>query len=184
MKISKGLRQLLRANDDHGELVFAGADVSAIKAAIFLTAYDSSSARAFYFADAPLRVAIGDGYVLFFGEELREDDLAVWMHLVALAGSAQSSRVSFEVEDFLRAVGWSVNAKELRHLLAVMRRLATCGIERHGVKDGRSASTPLVASYEYSASLNDLPWSVRLASSTYAGSPAAGVGGEHVLLGS
>lgn len=71
---------------------------------------------------------IGDGKVIYRGEELRQDDELVWMHLMHLIKrSPLGECVEFTPYSFIKALGWPIkgqNYERLRNSLSRMQATA------------------------------------------------------------
>ncbi len=71
---------------------------------------------------------IGDGKVIYRGEELRQDDELVWMHLMHLTKrSPLGECVEFTPYSFIKALGWPIkgqNYERLRNCLSRMQATA------------------------------------------------------------
>lgn len=118
--------------------------------------------REVYKASAPLTVPIlGGGQVLYFGEELRQDDETVWMQLVHLSKEARSEWVSFSPHSFIQSIGWVVKKDSYSRLLASIRRLSGGGLEVYSKRFDRGMKTQLIRTYEYSQG-EATPWRVKV----------------------
>ena len=71
---------------------------------------------------------IGDGQVIYRGEELRQDDELVWMHLMHLIKKSPLGEcVEFTPYSFIKALGWPIkgqNYDRLRNCLSRMQATA------------------------------------------------------------
>lgn len=71
---------------------------------------------------------IGDGQVIYRGEELRQDDELVWMHLMHLIKKSPLGEcVEFTPYSFIKALGWPIkgqNYERLRNCLSRMQATA------------------------------------------------------------
>lgn len=89
---------------------------------------------------------IGGGRITYRGEELRQDDAAVWMHLIHLSKNTLIGElVAFTPYSFCKAIGWSIcNAsyQRLRECLSRMQAtaLAVRSQRIDGVWGGESMS--------------------------------------------
>lgn len=132
-----------------------------VRCALF-PAKNRKEKREMYKASAPLTVPIiGGGQVLYFGEELRQDDETVWMQLVHLSKEARSEWVSFSPYSFIQNVGWPVKKDSYARLLASIRRLSGGGLEVYSQRFDRGMKTQLIRTYEYSQG-EATPWRVKV----------------------
>jgi TrfA protein len=132
-----------------------------VRCALF-PAKNRKEKREMYKASAPLTVPIlGGGQVLYFGEELRQDDETVWMQLVHLSKEARSEWVSFSPHSFIQNIGWPVKKDSYARLLASIRRLSGGGLEVYSQRFDRGMKTQLIRTYEYSQG-EATPWRVKV----------------------
>lgn len=132
-----------------------------VRCALF-PAKNRKEKREMYKASAPLTVPIlGGGQVLYFGEELRQDDETVWMQLVHLSKEARSEWVSFSPHSFIQSIGWAVKKDSYSRLLASIRRLSGGGVEVYSQRFDRGMKTQLIRTYEYSQG-EATPWRVKV----------------------
>ena len=76
-----------------------------------------------FMKDAEIAV-IGDGQVIYRGEELRQDDELVWMHLMHLIKKLPLGEcVEFTPYAFLKALGWSLNGQNYERLRISLSRM-------------------------------------------------------------
>lgn len=131
------------------------------RCAIF-SAKNRKEKRDVYKASAPLVVPIlGGGKVLYFGEELRQDDETVWMQLVHIAKEARNEWISFVPHAFIKSINWPVKKDSYIRLLNSIRRLSAGGIEVYSKRFDRGLKTQLVHTYEYSNG-ESTPWRVKV----------------------
>lgn len=131
------------------------------RCAIF-SAKNHKEKRDVYKASAPLEVPIpGGGKVLYFGEELRQDDETVWMQLVHLAKEERSEWISFVPHAFIKSIHWPVKKDSYIRLLNSIRRLSGGGIEVYSKRFNRGLKTQLIYTYEYSSG-ELTPWRVKV----------------------
>ena len=85
-----------------------------------------------YYTDVPV-VVIGDGSITYRGEELRQDDLDVWLQLMHLARAAKISpddikndqpTVKIVPHSFCKAIGWPPTGHYYAKLENIMGRLS------------------------------------------------------------
>lgn len=132
-----------------------------VRCALF-PAKNRKEKREMYKASAPLTVPIiGGGQVLYYGEELRQDDETVWMQLVHLSKEARCEWVSFTPHSFIQNIGWPVKKDSYARLLASIRRLSGGGLEVYSQRFDRGMKTQLIRTYEYSQG-EATPWRVKV----------------------
>jgi hypothetical protein len=73
---------------------------------------------------------IGGGRITYRGEELRQDDAAVWMHLIHLAKTTPIGElVTFTPYSFCKAIGWSICNASYQRLRESLRRMQATALE-------------------------------------------------------
>ncbi len=76
-----------------------------------------------FMKDAEIAV-IGDGQVIYRGEELRQDDELVWMHLMHLFKKlALGECVEFTPYSFIKALGWPIKGQNYERLRTCLSRM-------------------------------------------------------------
>lgn len=72
---------------------------------------------------------IGDGQVIYRGEELRQDDELVWMHLMHLIKKIQLGEcVTFTPYSFIKALGWPIKGQNYERLRTCLSRMQATAI--------------------------------------------------------
>ena len=104
---------------------------------------------------------VGGGRIIFWGEELRQDDETVWLHLIHLSKEARQEWVEFRPRAFVQAIRWPVNGESYARLLTTLRRLSTVGLEVYSQRFDKGVNVKLVDRYEYSEG-ERTPWRVRV----------------------
>ena len=67
---------------------------------------------------------IGDGQVIYRGEELRQDDELVWMHLMHLIKKSPLGEcVEFTPYSFIKALGWPIKGQNYERLRTCLSRM-------------------------------------------------------------
>jgi hypothetical protein len=67
---------------------------------------------------------IGDGQVIYRGEELRQDDELVWMHLMHLIKKIPLGEcVTFTPYSFIKALGWPIKGQNYERLRTCLSRM-------------------------------------------------------------
>ena len=75
-------------------------------------------------------LCIGGDRIVYSGEQLRQNDHTVWMHLIHLARTSPAgSDITFSGYTFLRAIGSGRSIKDLRRLIVILKRLQGARIE-------------------------------------------------------
>lgn len=69
-------------------------------------------------------IVIGDGQVIYRGEELRQDDELVWMHLMHLIKKLPLGEcVEFTPYSFIKALGWHIKGQNYERLRICLSRM-------------------------------------------------------------
>ena len=72
---------------------------------------------------------IGDGEVLYRGEELRQDDELVWMHLMHLIKELPLGEcVDFTPYSFIKAIGWPIKGQNYERLRICLSRMQATAV--------------------------------------------------------
>ena len=72
---------------------------------------------------------IGDGQVIYRGEELRQDDELVWMHLMHLIKKCPLGEcVTFTPYSFIKALGWPIKGQNYERLRTCLSRMQATAI--------------------------------------------------------
>lgn len=67
---------------------------------------------------------IGGGRITYRGEELRQDDAAVWMHLIHLAKDIPIGElIAFTPYSFCKAIGWGIGGEKYKRLQECLSRM-------------------------------------------------------------
>lgn len=67
---------------------------------------------------------IGGGRITYRGEELRQDDAAVWMHLIHLAKTTPIGElIAFTPYSFCKAIGWGIGGEKYKRLRESLSRM-------------------------------------------------------------
>ncbi|NVN92112.1 MAG: replication initiator protein A [Desulfuromonadales bacterium] len=97
-----------------------------------------------YMKDAEIAV-IGDGQIVYRGEELRQDDELVWLHLVhLLKKSPLGECVEFTPYSFIRALGWPVKGQSYERLRICLSRMQATAIRIQSKRLGSFISVSLI----------------------------------------
>jgi hypothetical protein len=85
----------------------------------------------------------------YAGEELRQDDLTVALHLTFLAqGQDVRERIVFKPYAFIRALGWSDNGESVRRLGQSLVRMGECQLTTDSKLTGAIAGRKLIHDYQ------------------------------------
>ena len=94
---------------------------------------------------------IGDGSIVYSGEELRQDDELVWMHLIHLARAVNLGEpFDFIPHVFLNDISWATNGAGYIRLKASLDRMKTTALMISSTRLGRTISVSLIRKIEYS----------------------------------
>ncbi|WP_168205805.1 plasmid replication initiator TrfA [Geobacter sp. FeAm09] len=97
-------------------------------------------------------VVIGDGNIIYQGEELRQDDEAVWMHLIYLAREVQlGEAIQFVPHVFLHDIRWPTNGSGYDRLRTCLDRMAATGLTIISSRLDEGVNVSLIRKIEYSA---------------------------------
>jgi hypothetical protein len=97
-----------------------------------------------YMKDVEIAV-IGDGRIMYRGEELRQDDELVWLHLVhLLKKSPLGECVEFTPYSFIRALGWPVKGQSYERLRICLSRMQATAIRIQSKRLGCFISVSLI----------------------------------------
>ncbi len=94
---------------------------------------------------------IGDGTINYQGEELRQDDERVWMHLLYLARDVRLGEpIVFLPRKFLQDIHWPTNGEGYNRLRVVMDRMAATGLKVFSSRlDSGGVNVSLIRKIEY-----------------------------------
>ena len=86
---------------------------------------------------------IGDGKIIFTGEELRQDDETVWLQLIHLAKEHPlGNAVEFTPYALCKAIGWSIDGRSYKRLRECLDRMQATSLSIYSsrIKEGVSLS--------------------------------------------
>jgi hypothetical protein len=87
--------------------------------------------------------------ISYAGEELRQDDLSVALHLAYLAqGKGPRERLAFKPYAFIQALGWSDNRESVRRLGQSIIRMGECQLTADSKLTGAISGRKLIQDYE------------------------------------
>jgi hypothetical protein len=97
-----------------------------------------------FMKDAEIAV-IGDGLIIYRGEELRQDDELVWLHLVHLLKKCPLGEcVEFTPYSFIKALGWPVKGQSYVRLRVCLSRMQATAIRIQSKRLGCFISVSLI----------------------------------------
>lgn len=100
-----------------------------------------------FMKDAEIAV-IGDGQVMYRGEELRQDDELVWLHLMHLAKKVHlGACVDFTPYSFIRALGWGIKGQNYERLRTCLSRMQATAIRIQSKRLGCFISVSLIQKF-------------------------------------
>jgi len=92
---------------------------------------------------------IGDGQVIYRGEELRQDDELVWLHLMHLAKKVHlGACIDFTPYSFVKALGWSIKGQSYERLRVCLSRMQATAIRIQSKRLGCFVSVSLIQKFE------------------------------------
>lgn len=101
-----------------------------------------------FMKDAEIAV-IGDGTVIYRGEELRQDDELVWLHLMHLVKKLPLGEcVEFTPYSFVRALGWPIKGQSYQRLRVCLSRMQATAIRIQSKRLGCFISVSLVQMFK------------------------------------
>lgn len=93
----------------------------------------------------------GNSRVIYTGEELRQDDLDVWLQVLHLARLKElGSPIRFSPAQMKKDLKWPYGVKHTVRLMTILTRLKTTGVQFHSERLGRGVVLSLVRKFEYS----------------------------------
>lgn len=91
---------------------------------------------------------IGDGQVIYRGEELRQDDELVWLHLMHLVKRLPLGEcVDFTPYAFVKAVGWPLKGQSYERLRTSLSRMQATAIRIQSRRLGSFISLSLITKF-------------------------------------
>jgi hypothetical protein len=113
-----------------------------LRSALF-TVRNRNQTRA-YLKDSAI-VVIGEGEIRYRGEELRQDDELVWLHLLHLGKSkALGECVEFSGYSFLKDLGWPANKGAYRRLKTSLFRMMATAVEICSPRLRQTVAVPMI----------------------------------------
>lgn len=100
-----------------------------------------------FLKDAEIAV-IGDGQVIYRGEELRQDDELVWLHLMHLAKKLPlGTCVDFTPYSFVKALCWPIKGQNYERLRICLSRMQATAIRVQSKRLGCFISVSLIQKF-------------------------------------
>ena len=92
---------------------------------------------------------IGDGQVIYRGEELRQDDELVWMHLIHLIKkTALGECVEFTPYSFIKSLGWPVKGQSYERLRTCLSRMQATALRIESKRLSGFVSISLIQKFQ------------------------------------
>lgn len=100
-----------------------------------------------YMKDAEIAM-IGDGKVIYRGEELRQDDELVWLHLMHLVKRLPLGEcVEFTPYAFVKALSWPIKGQSYERLRIILSRMQATAIRIQSRRLGSFVSVSLITKF-------------------------------------
>jgi len=95
-------------------------------------------------------VVIGDGQITYRGEELRQDDELVWIHLLHLAKKRQLGEcIEFTPYSFVKEIGWPISGQSYVRLRTCLSRMQATAINLVSNRLGIGISVSLIHEFKW-----------------------------------
>jgi hypothetical protein len=108
-----------------------------------------------YMKDAEIAM-IGDGQVIYRGEELRQDDELVWLHLIHLVKKLPLGEcVDFTPYAFVKALCWPIKGQSYERLRITLSRMQATAIRIQSRRLGCFISVSLITKFRSRNDLNE-----------------------------
>jgi hypothetical protein len=102
-----------------------------------------------YLRDVEIAV-IGDGRITYRGEELRQDDLTVWLQMMHLARESQLGNVvEFTPYSICKAVGWPMKGASYTRLTDCLSRMQATALSVYSKRLGKGVSVSMIPVFEW-----------------------------------
>lgn len=99
---------------------------------------------------------IGDGQVIYRGEEVRQDDELVWMHLMHLIKKVPLGEcVEFTPYSFIKALGWPIKGQNYERLRTCLSRMQATALRIQSKRLHSFISISLVQKFMSKNDLNE-----------------------------
>jgi hypothetical protein len=111
----------------------------------------------------------GSARVIYTGEELRQDDLDVWLQVLHLARLQELGEpIRFSPAQMKKDLKWPYGVKHTARLMTILTRLKTTAVQFHSERLGKGVVLSLVRKFEYTDGFDtpgkrgDDEWTVEL----------------------
>lgn len=111
----------------------------------------------------------GNSKVVYTGEELRQDDLDVWLQVLHLARLQElGAPIRFSPAQMKKDLKWPYGVKHTARLMTILTRLKATAVQFHSERLGKGVVLSLVRKFEYSDGFDtpgrrgDDEWTVEL----------------------
>lgn len=102
-----------------------------------------------YYEDVPI-VVLGDGEIIYRGQELRQDDQDVWLYVLQLAHHQPLGEwVAFSAYSFCKALGWSTSGQSYKRLMTCLSRMQATALKIHNKRLHKGISLSLIRMFDY-----------------------------------
>lgn len=121
-----------------------------LRSALF-NARNKTVRRQVWRASKPAVIAVlGDGFIEYIGEELRQIEEKVWMQLIHLARSLPpGAPVEFVAAEFCRAIKWPTNKNSYEQLINCLGRLQANSLKIASARLGHGVGLSMIPRFEY-----------------------------------
>lgn len=120
----------------------------ALRCALF-TARNKNQARQ-WFNNEEVH-SYGSARVVYTGEELRQDDLDVWLQVLHFGRlQALGETITFDPKEMKRALKWGYGREKTERLKAILTRLKATGVQFHSNRLGKGVVLSMIRKFEYS----------------------------------
>lgn len=92
----------------------------------------------------------GSSKVLYTGEELRQDDLDVWLQILHLArGKQLGETIYFDHNEIKKALGWGWGREKSERLKTILKRLKATAVEFHSARLGAGVVISMIRKFDF-----------------------------------
>lgn len=92
---------------------------------------------------------LGDGLITYSGEELRQDDEIVWLHLLNIVKKHKvNEKVEFKPYTFLREIGWPTNSGGAERLCKSLDRMKFTSLAVSSKRLGQTVKVSLIRRFD------------------------------------
>jgi hypothetical protein len=102
-----------------------------------------------YHEDVPI-VVLGDGEIIYRGQELRQDDQDVWLYVLQLARHKPLGEwIEFSAYSFCKALGWPTSGQSYKRLMTCLSRMQATALKIHNKRLNKGISLSLIRMFDY-----------------------------------